>query len=226
MAMKVLNEVLTPTALTFKIAGTATFCALVSGGTLAWVTTGHRSFWAASLEAVILLPLVLPPTVLGFYLLSILGRSGLIGGLLFRFFNLEIIFTPAAAVVAASVGATPIMFKACKSFFEIADHDLLSAARLDGASEWQLLLFLRLPLASKGLMAGLLLAFLRAMGEFGATFMLAGNIPGRTQTLSLAIWGRMMSGDLINAHYLAFVLAILCITLIIGARIIDIKLAE
>lgn len=207
------SEILVPGLLSLKIAGTATIIALLWGGCFAWLLFGKYSFWSTLLESLISLPLVLPPTVTGFYLLTVLGRTGAVGCLVNGFLNLDLIFTPTAAVIAASVAATPIVYKSCKSFLKIVPLEVLEAARLDGATEIQLLFQIRLPLAAQGVLAGMMLAFLRALGEFGATFMVAGNIPGKTQTLSLSIWGAIMSGDLIKAHLIAAFLAFLCLAI-------------
>ncbi len=217
-------EIIAPTFLSLKVAGLATLIALFWGGLFAWLLFGKFSFWSTLLESIISLPLVLPPTVMGFYLLIVLGRTGLVGNFINNFFRLELIFTPTAAVIAASVAAIPLVYKACKGFLEMIPVEILEAARLDGASETKVLLLVRLPLAAKGTIAGIMLAFLRAMGEFGATFMVAGNIPGKTQTLSLSIWGAVMSGDLIKAHTTAALLAALCLLITGLAQALDRRL--
>ncbi len=214
-------EVMESIGITLRIALPATLLAVVAGGGLAWLLAGRRSTPAAVVEMLICLPLVLPPTIMGFYLLTLLGREGLVGGPMHRWLDTGIIFTPMAAVVAAWAAATPIVFKTLKAAMETVDADLLGAARLDGASEWRLLLSIRLPLAGKALLAGTLLALLRAMGEFGATLMVAGNIPGKTQTLSLAIWGAVMTGEHVKAHVLAVTLCVLCLGVVLTVRSLD-----
>lgn len=216
----------TPVFISLKIAVTATVIALITGGGLAWLLSRRHGFWAAMLEIIIALPLVFPPVVVGFYLLAILGRTGLLGGFFYNILNVNIIFTPVAAVIAASIAALPFMFKTIKSFLECVDPDMIGAARLDGASEWVLLRDIRLPLASKGILAGITLSFLRALGEFGATLMVAGNIPGKTQTLSMAIWGLVMSGETAKAHGLALLLTGICMAAVIGLRFLDKKLND
>lgn len=208
-----ITEIMISAILSLKVAGLATLIALLWGGLFAWMLLGRYSFWSTLFESLISLPLVLPPTIVGFYLLTALGRTGFLGHILNNIFKLELIFTPTAAVIAASVAAVPIVYKSCKAFFEVIPIEVLEAARLDSASEIQMLFQIRLPLAAKGVVAGIMLAFLRAMGEFGATFMVAGNIPGKTQTLSLSIWGSVMSGDIIKAHIIAALLAILCLAI-------------
>lgn len=217
----VFSEIIIPGFLSLKIAGSATIIALLWGGCFAWLLFEKYSFWATLFESLISLPLVLPPTVTGFYLLTVLGRTGAVGHLVNGLLNLDLIFTPIAAVIAASVAAIPIVYKSCKSFLKIVPLEVLEAARLDGATEIQLLFQIRLPLAAQGVLAGIMLAFLRALGEFGATFMVAGNIPGKTQTLSLSIWGAIMSGDLIKAHLIAALLAFLCIAITCSVQKLD-----
>jgi molybdate transport system permease protein len=214
---------ISPILISLKIAGMATCLALVCGGGLAWLLSGRHGFRASVLETAISLPLVFPPTVVGFYLLNILGRTGLLGGIIYQTLKINIIFTPAAAVLAAAIAALPLMFKPLKNFFEYIDPDIIGAARLDGASEFAVLREIRLPLASKGILTGVGMSFLRALGEFGATLMVAGNIPGKTQTLSLAIWGFVMSGEPAKAHILALLLTGICVITVISLRLIDRK---
>lgn len=220
------SELIIPGFLSLKIAGLATIIALIWGGFFAWMLFKKSSFLSVLFESLILLPLVLPPTVTGFYLLTLLGRTGIIGRLMNDYFSLDLIFTPTAAVIAASVAAMPIVYKSCQAFLEIIPLEVLEAASLDGATEIQLLFRIRLPLAAKGVLAGIMLAFLRALGEFGATFMVAGNIPGKTQTLSLSIWRAIMSGDLIKAHMIAALLAIFCLGITCLVRKLDRRLND
>jgi molybdate transport system permease protein len=169
----------------------------------------------------ICIPLFLPPTAFGFYLLNALGKSSLFGMAFSGIFSESLIFTPAAAVIAAGAAALPITYKSIKSFLEYIDPEVLNAAKLDGAGKFQLMCFIQLPLARKGIIIALLLAFLRALGEFGVTSMIAGNIPGSTQTMSLAIWDCVMSGNMANAHILSGILAIFSLGVIIALRILD-----
>lgn len=214
----VFNTIIVPTLISLKTAALATLLAFIAGGGLAWRLQGRHSRISVLLEGLISLPLVLPPTVLGFYLLMLLGKNGLVG----RFIPMDVIFTPTAAVIAAAVAGLPLIFKTLKGFFEMADHDIINAARLD-ASEWHILWQIRLPMAYKGIIAGIMLAFLRSLGEFGATFMVAGNIPGKTQTLSLAIWGSVMSGNVASAHILAALLGLICLIFAASLHLLDLK---
>ncbi len=164
----------------------------------------------ALIEGIFLAPLVLPPTVVGFLLLLLLGRNGPIGQFLLQF-ELTVIFTWQAAVITATLVSFPLMYKTALGAFEQIDANLLNAARTLGASEWRVFLRIMLPLAWPGILAGTVLAFARALGEFGATLMLAGNIPGQTQTIPMAIYFAVESGDMRLAAI--WVGIILCISL-------------
>ncbi|WP_310833230.1 molybdate ABC transporter permease subunit [Paenibacillus pedocola] len=147
-------------------------------------------------ETVLLLPLVLPPTVVGFVLLVILGRRSWVGRLYEQFTQHTILFTWGAAVIAAVVVAFPLVYRTVKAGFEGVEKDLEDAARAQGASELQVLRYVTLPLASRSLAAGYVLGFARGLGEFGATIMVAGNIPGRTQTVPTAIYVAVDGGNM------------------------------
>ncbi|ETI69703.1 putative molybdenum transport system permease protein yvgM [Neobacillus vireti LMG 21834] len=150
----------------------------------------------AVIETVFLLPLVLPPTVVGFLLLVIFGKKSPIGQFIESIFQQPIIFTWWAAVLAAVVVAFPLMYQSAKTGFEEVDGDVEDAARVDGANKFQLFLFVSVPLALKSIISGGILSFARALGEFGATLMFAGNIPGKTQTTPTAIYVAIDSGNM------------------------------
>jgi molybdate transport system permease protein len=141
------------------------------------------------------LPLVLPPVVTGLVLLKLLGRRGPLGGWLWETFGVELVFTWKAVMVALAVMSLPLLVRAARAAFEQVDRRLEQQARTLGAGEWRVFLTITLPLARRGVLAGTLLAFARALGEFGATVMVAGNIPGRTTTLSVAIDSLVQLGD-------------------------------
>lgn len=192
-----------PIFLSLRVATLSTVLAGLFGIGLAWLLTHRRFPGRTLLESVVILPLVLPPTVVGFYLLLLLGHSGPFGKAL-EAAGLEVIFTWRAAVIAATVASLPLVVKAVQAAFESIDPRLESAARtLRPAAS--VLLTVTLPLAWRGILAGLVLAFARGMGEFGITLMLAGSIPGRTQTLPLAIYDAVQSNDLAQANALALV---------------------
>jgi molybdate transport system permease protein len=153
----------------------------------------------AAIEAFFALPLVLPPVVTGFLLLLLIGKQGPVGRFLTENFHMQLIFTPYAAVLAGTVVAFPLMYQCTKAAFQNIDTTLEDAARTLGASEWRVFYTITLPLAWHGLVAGLVMSFARALGEFGATIMVAGNIPGKTQTIPLAIYFAAESNDLTAA---------------------------
>ncbi|HAM81117.1 molybdate ABC transporter permease subunit [Ornithinibacillus bavariensis] len=147
------------------------------------------------LETIIMLPIVLPPTVVGFLLVVVFGRNSLMGRIIEWIFNQPVIFTWWAAVIASAIVAFPLMYQSAKAAFQSVNNDIEAAARLDGANEWRVFLFISIPLASRVLISGCILSFARALGEFGATLMFAGNIPGKTQTVPTAIYIAMDSGN-------------------------------
>ncbi|TQR32914.1 molybdate ABC transporter permease subunit [Lysinibacillus sphaericus] len=148
------------------------------------------------LETVLLLPLVLPPTVIGFLLIIIFGKNSVLGNLITWLFNQPIMFTWWAAVIASTVVAFPLMYQSAKTGFESVDGDIENAALVDGANKWQVFFFISIPLALKSIVSGGILSFTRALGEFGATLMFAGNLPGKTQTTPLAIYMAIGSGNM------------------------------
>jgi len=148
------------------------------------------------LETVLLLPLVLPPTVVGFLLIIIFGKNSVLGNLITWLFNQPVMFTWWAAVIASTVVAFPLMYQSAKTGFESVDVDIENAARVDGANKWQVFFFISIPLALKSIVSGGILSFTRALGEFGATLMFAGNLPGKTQTTPLAIYMAIGSGNM------------------------------
>ena len=162
------------------------------------------------IDGLLNLPLVLPPTVVGFFLLLMIGRNGPIGQLL-SLFEWSLIFTWQATVIAAATVSFPLMYKTTKSALELVDPQCIHAAKTLGVSDWRIFIKITLPQAWPGIIAGTLLSFARAIGEFGATLMIAGNIPGRTQTMPLAIFFAAESGDMDQA--LLWVVIIIIISL-------------
>ncbi len=204
-----------PLLLSLKVAGLATLIDLVLGIGLGWVLARRRFRGRDVLDALCTLPMVLPPTVLGYYLLVLLGRHGAIGGWLMDQFGINLIFTWQGAVIAAAVVAFPLVFKPARAAFEAVDGQLEQAARVLGMSEWAVFLRVTLPLAWRGILAGLLLAFARAMGEFGATLMVAGSIPGKTQTLSIAVYEAVQAGQDDVANLLVLIISAACIAVLL-----------
>ena len=192
-----------PIFLSLRVAALSTILAGLFGIGLAWLLTHRRFPGRTLLESFVILPLVLPPTVVGFYLLLLLGQSGPFGRI-FEAAGVEVIFTWRAAVIAATVASLPLVVKAVQAAFESIDSRVEAAARTLRPA---VIVFLTvtLPLAWRGILAGLILAFARGMGEFGITLMLAGSIPGRTQTLPLAIYDAVQANELAHANALALV---------------------
>lgn len=201
--------------LTLRVSVLATFFALVLGVGLAWFFA-HFKFWGRNTwDAVLTLPMVMPPTVLGYYLLVLFGRKGALGPWLENTFGLRLVFTWQGAVVAATVVAFPLIFKSARAAFEDVEKNLESAARTLGSSELSVFFRISMPLAARGIIAGMLLAFARAMGEFGATLMIAGNLPGRTQTLSMAVYEAVQAGDDVRANALVLLISVVCVTILV-----------
>lgn len=184
-----------PVQLSLRVATLATLLALLCGLPLAWLLARRRLPGSDVLGSVLVLPLVLPPTVLGYYLLILIGRQSPLGRWLESQWGITLVFTWQAAVLAAAVVALPLVVRAVQGSLETVDPQLEAAARTLGRSELAIFLTISLPLAWRGVVAGTVLAFARAMGEFGATLMVAGNIPGRTQTLSIAIYDAVQAGN-------------------------------
>jgi molybdate transport system permease protein len=207
-----------PILLSLRVATLSTFLAGLLGVGVAWLLARKRFPGRTLLESVVVLPLILPPTVVGFYLLLLLGRSGPLGARL-EAVGLDIVFTWRAAVIAATVASFPLVVKAVQAAFEAVDPRIEAAARtLRPAAS--VFLTVTLPLAWRGILAGMILAFARGMGEFGITLMLAGSIPGRTQTLPLAIYDAVQANDLGQANALALItIAIVTALLFVLSRL-------
>lgn len=189
------NMNLSPLWLSFQTAALATVIVFIAGVFLARVITRNTFPGKSILEAIFLLPLVLPPTVVGFGLLFIFGKNGPLGILLSKWFEVQIVFTWYAVVIAAIVVAFPLMYQSASAAFQQYDANLEKAAYTMGTSKWRVFWTISFPLAWPGLLGGLVLTFARALGEFGATLMLAGYIPGVTDTIPLAIYFAVESGN-------------------------------
>ncbi|GAB6039148.1 molybdate ABC transporter permease subunit [Fundidesulfovibrio butyratiphilus] len=213
-----MDQVLVPLMLTLKVAGLATAISLAIG-VLAAYLLGRRPFFGRDvLDAAATLPMVLPPTVLGYYLLVVFGRNGFLGRFLENVFGLTLMFSWQGAVAASTVVAFPLVFTSARAAFESVDPDMEKAARTLGAGEITVFLRICLPLAWRGILAGAMLAFARGMGEFGATLMIAGNIPGKTQTLSLAVYAAVMAGQDDQATLLVIVVSVVSLCILAGSK--------
>ncbi len=206
---------LTPLWLTLKVAGLATLAAVLGGVALAFLMA-RRQFWGREwLDAFCTLPLVLPPTVLGYYLIVVWGRNGWLGHWLQETWGISLMFTWQGAVLASAVVSLPLIFKSARAAFEEVNPELENAARTLGLSETAVFFRVSLPLAWRGILAGAMLAFARAMGEFGATLMVAGNLPGKTQTLSLAVYDAVQAGNDTQATILVVLISTVCLAILV-----------
>jgi molybdate transport system permease protein len=208
---------LEPLLLSFEVATIATVFATVFGVSLGGLLATPRVVGRELIDAAVTAPMVLPPTVLGYYLLVLLGRESAIGQAFEALTGSTIVFTRAGAVVAATIGALPLISKAARAALEAVDVRLVGAARTLGASHLRAFFSISLPLARRGIASGVLLGFARALGDFGVTLMVAGNIPGQTRTASLAIYDAVLSGRDDDATHLALVMTGLALAVLISA---------
>ncbi len=206
---------LAPVWLSLKVTAAATVLTLLVGLPLALVLARARFPGRDILEAAVVLPLVLPPTVLGYYLLVLIGSRGPVGRALGRL-GIELAFTWRAAVLAACVGSVALLVKAAQAGFESVDRRLEQAARTLGRSEWGIFWSVTLPLAWRSVLAGTVLAFCRALGDFGITLMVAGSIPGVTQTMPLAIYDYVQANRMEEAHALSLLAVVSVTALLVG----------
>ena len=203
-----------PVQLSFFVASAATLLALFIGSGLAWCLARYRFAGRDLIDTLVSLPLVLPPTVLGYYLLVLLGTRSAVGGFLYHNFGIRLTFTVTAAVFAATVHALPLVTKSLRAAFESVDPDLEAAARSLGAGRLRVFFRVTLPLAGRGLLAATALAFARALGDFGVTIMIAGNIPGQTQTASVAIYDAVQQGRDNEALTLAVTVSLIAVLML------------
>ncbi|MBF0482297.1 MAG: molybdate ABC transporter permease subunit [Desulfovibrionaceae bacterium] len=204
-------------AITLKVAVTATLCSFVLGVGLAGLVSRRPFPGRGLLDAVCAMPLVLPPTVLGYYLLVAVGRRGVFGAWLLATFGVSLTFTWQGAALASALVGFPLVFTSARAAFAGVDANMQNAARTLGAGELAVFFRISLPLAWRGVAAGTLLAFARAMGEFGATLMIAGNLPGKTQTLSLAIYEAVQAGRDGDAAALVLLTTAVSLAVLLGA---------
>ena len=201
--------------LTLKIAGFATLINLVLGIALAYLFS-RKNFWGKEvLDAILTLPMVMPPTVLGYYLLVVLGQQGVIGQFLKEYFGIHLIFTWQGAVIAASIVSFPLIFKGARAAFESLEPQYEQAAKVLNVSNAAIFFRVTLPLAWRGILAGTLLSFARAAGEFGATLMVAGSIQGKTQTLSIAVYEAVQAGQDDTANFLVLLTSVVCMSVLL-----------
>lgn len=184
---------------------------------LAWIQARRTYRLRSLVDALVLLPLVLPPSVVGFFLVVLLGRRGAVGGLLDELFSIRLVFTPAAAVIASSLVALPLIVKTAQPAIEAVPIELEQVGRSLGLNPVQLFVRVTMPAAWRGILAALVLGFARALGEFGATLMFAGNIPGRTNTMPLEIFAAYQTGDDARAMLYVGVLTVISVLVVLAA---------
>jgi molybdate transport system permease protein len=203
--------------LSLKVALWATGIDLVLGVAVGYALARFRFFGRDVVDSILLLPMVLPPTVLGYYLLVVVGRRGPIGGWLWSTFGINLIFTWQGAVIAAAIVSFPFVCKSARAAFEEVNPQVQQAARVLGLAESAVFFRITLPLAWRGILAGVLLAFTRALGEFGATLMVAGSIPDKTQTLSIAVYEAVQAGQDDLANRLVLIVSVVAIVVLVAA---------
>ena len=206
--------------LTLKIAGLATLIGSVLGILIGFFLA-RTDFWGKNLlDTILTLPMVLPPTVLGYYLLTLIGQKSWFGQWLYESFGIRLIFTWQAAVIAATIVAFPLILKPARAAFEDVNREFEQAASMLGISRVAIFFRVTLPLAWRGILSGILLAFARALGEFGATLMVAGATQ-KTQTLSIAIYRAYNSFDYKTANYLVLLTSAVCIVILMAATFLN-----
>jgi molybdate transport system permease protein len=216
-----------PLLLSLKVAGCSTAINIVLGVGAGFALARIRFKGSDFVDSILTLPMVLPPTVLGYYLLVVIGKRGWLGAWLYSTFGINLIFTWQGAVIAATIVAFPLVMKAARAAFEGVDPQLEKAARVLGLPEWAVFFRVALPMAWRGILSGVLLAFARALGEFGATLMVAGSIPGRTQTLSVAVYEAVQAGQDSIANTLVLITSVTCIIVLVSAgRLVPGRLAQ
>lgn len=200
-----------PLLISLKVSLIATVFVVIFGVIMAYFTTKSR--FSTIFDMIFTLPIILPPTVIGFFLLMIFGKNGVIGKVL-EMFGISLVFTVEGAILSAFIVAFPLMYRTVKGAIHQIDKDILSAANSLGISEFKIFTKILIPYIKPGIIAGAVLSFARALGEFGATMMFAGNIPKKTQTVSIKIYTAVQAGDINEAFFWVFVImsiSILCL---------------
>ncbi|KAB7707657.1 molybdate ABC transporter permease subunit [Bacillus aerolatus] len=203
-----------PLFLSLKVAGTATVIAIIAGLPIAYYLSRSNNKLTDAIDTLLTLPIVLPPTVLGYYLLVAFGRSSTIGAYLEETFNIMIVFTPAGAVMAASIAAAPFLIKSARSAFSEIEGDIINAAKLLGRTNVNIFFTVLIPLAWRGILSGVILTFARALGDFGTTLMVSGSIPNYTTTMPIAIYDALQAGDKPLTNVLVLIMtgvAVICL---------------
>lgn len=205
-----------PLFLSLRVAFLATVVSLVLGLAIAWWLSRAEFRGKDFVESIVMLPLILPPTVLGYYLLVAVGRHSFINTVLHETLGVNLVFTWQGAVLAASVASLPLFIRSAQASLEAVDRNLVNVARTLGQSELQIFRRVSLPLAWRGILSGVVLAFTRALGDFGTTLMVAGNIPGRTQTAPIAIYDAVATGKQTTANILVLIVTAVAVVVLIS----------
>lgn len=208
--------------LSLKVAFFATLINFVCGILCAAFLFKYKNRWTSLLESFLTLPMVLPPTVLGYYLLVCFGSQSFIGEWLASY-GIQLIFTLKGAIIAAAVVTFPLVLKPIQASFEQIPQAILDASKIIGLNEWQRLIIIILPMAWESVLAGLLLGFARSLGEFGATLMIAGSIPGKTQTISISIWEAVQAGNDQLALALVVIISVVCILILWLVKVLNLR---
>ena len=203
-----------PVWLSIKVALTATTANFFIGTFLAYLLSRYDFFGKNLFDAIIMQPLIMPPTVLGYYLLVLLGRQSFIGRFLEDYLGVTLVFTWQGAALAAMVASLPLFIKPVRAAIESVSSHIEDSARILGKNEWQVFRHITFPLARGGIVAGTALAFARSLGEFGTTLMVAGNIPGKTQTVSIAIYDAVQAGNTAGAQVLVGLITIISVVIL------------
>lgn len=215
-----MNFDLAPLTISLSTATFATLIALILGAFAAYLMVGYSGPGKHLLDGILTLPLVLPPTVVGYFLLLMLGKNGPIGKGLAQL-GIVVVFSWPAAVIAAVVVSFPLVYKTILNSLEQIDRNVIEASYTLGATGWQIFRWVTLPLAWPGILTGTMMAFARAIGEFGATMMVAGNIPGHTQTMPLAIFFAAETGDMLTALVWVGIISLLSLTVIYSLNLVQ-----
>lgn len=205
-----------PVILSVKVAAIATVFAFILGVFFAYILTKKKVPGKSVWETILILPMVLPPSIVGYLLLKVFGKRGPIGAFLLDHFGVQIVFTWIACVIAACVVALPLMYQNAKAAFQSVDETYELAAHTLGSGEWKTFWTVLFPLARPGIISGIILTFARAIGEFGATLMLAGNIEGQTQTIPTAIYYAVATGKEEEANQLVMIMTLFSFFMIFG----------
>lgn len=213
-----------PLYLSFRVAITASFISFCIGLPIAYFLSRGKGKIVDFVDTLTNLPIVLPPTVLGYYLLVLMGRQSALGSFLENKFDIMLVFTPTGAVIASSVVAIPYMIKSSKTSFQEVSEDYMNAARLLGRNEFNIFCTIIVPVAWRGIIAGITMSFVRALGDFGTTLMVSGSIPNKTLTMPIAIYDALQAGDKNAANFMVFVMTGIAIIVLFIINILERKM--